>query len=252
MATHGAQIARCLVGEFGPKRTLVVAAHPDDEIVGLGGHLPYLAPTVCIVHATDGAPPWADASLAQRREDEALAALAVGGVSQRSLVRFGFSDQRLVDDAADFARRLRELIVAFAPELVLSAPFEGGHPDHDACAWAVASAVADTQAEHWEWASYHAAPDGAFVAGAFLEDTSLMESISLSAEAAALKRRMFECHASQRDILELFDVGTESFRRAPRYDFTQRPAKQMFYESRPWDMTFERFTQRLCHAQRGR
>ncbi len=36
-------------------RTMVIVAHPDDEIIGAGIHLE-LWPNLTIVHATDGAP----------------------------------------------------------------------------------------------------------------------------------------------------------------------------------------------------
>src|SRR5512133_2737573 len=81
-----------LCGEPGasPPSTLVVAAHPDDEVIGIGGQLARLGPRVHVLHVTDGAPrDMHDARVhgfdtrdayADARRRELLAALADAGI----------------------------------------------------------------------------------------------------------------------------------------------------------------------------
>jgi LmbE family N-acetylglucosaminyl deacetylase/glycosyltransferase involved in cell wall biosynthesis len=111
------------------ERLLVLAPHPDDEVIGCGGlvalHLAEERPVRVLV-ATDGAQA-GDASL---REDESRRALAhLGAHAQLEFLRF---PDRGLDDA--IAPTLREQLLAFRPDLVLvPSPIEI-HPDHFALA----------------------------------------------------------------------------------------------------------------------
>jgi len=63
----------------------------------------------------------------------------------------------------DLTCKLVGLIHRLQPTVILTHPYEGGHPDHDACSLAVRAALdsspeADT--ELWEFTSYHAGAAG--------------------------------------------------------------------------------------------
>ena len=111
------------------ERLLVLAPHPDDEVIGCGGvvaqHLRENRPVLVVV-ATDGA----QAGDAAAREEESRRALAtLGGAARIEFLRF--PDRALGDDAAD---RIREQLLAFRPDLILvPSPIEI-HPDHFALA----------------------------------------------------------------------------------------------------------------------
>lgn len=106
------------------ERLLVLAPHPDDEVIGCGGlvalHLRE-GRQVRVVVATDGTE-GGDGSV---REDESRRALARLGPAEIEFLRY--RDRTLDDSAADaVARELR----SFAPDLILvPAPIEI-HPDH--------------------------------------------------------------------------------------------------------------------------
>jgi LmbE family N-acetylglucosaminyl deacetylase/GT2 family glycosyltransferase len=132
-----------------PRRVLVLAPHPDDEALGLGGTLALHAArgdAVRIVVATDGAAGLAGAERAQRREirerESKLAAVELGVADVRFL---GFPDGELGSSPklhAALAAEVRD----FAPEAVyLPSPFEY-HGDHRALASVGASVIAESLA----------------------------------------------------------------------------------------------------------
>jgi LmbE family N-acetylglucosaminyl deacetylase/glycosyltransferase involved in cell wall biosynthesis len=106
------------------ERLLVLAPHPDDEVIGCGGlvaqHLRERR-SVRIVVATDGA----EAGERTVREEESRRGVARLGDAEVEFLRF--PDRSLGEDAAP---RIREHLLAFRPDLVLvPAPVEI-HPDH--------------------------------------------------------------------------------------------------------------------------
>jgi LmbE family N-acetylglucosaminyl deacetylase len=235
----------------GRPRALLVAAHPDDETIGAAARL-LTARDIHIVHITDGAPRnlcdaarcgFADASeYAGARRRELLAALAIAGVGPARASALDFADQEASFHLEEIAARLRELIAELRPALLLTHPYEGGHPDHDACAAAVHCAVRGMDLEVAEFASYHAVAGGPVCYG-FLADTRAPEiAITLTPEERAIKQRMFACFATQRETITQFPTDIERFRIAPAYDFSRPPHPgRLHYERHDWGMTGERF-----------
>ena len=111
------------------ERLLVLAPHPDDEVIGCGGvvaqHLRERR-AVRVVVATDGA----QGGAAAIREQESRRALALlGDTAEVEFLRF--PDRAFGHDAAP---RLRDELLSFRPDLILApSPIEI-HPDHLALA----------------------------------------------------------------------------------------------------------------------
>ncbi len=129
-----------LLGE----RLLVLAPHPDDEVIGCGGvvaqHLRD-GRTVRVVIATDGAeaaPGEQDREAYRaRREEESRRGLALLGGGEIHFLRF---PDRSLDDTV--APAIREHLLDFKPDLVLvPSPIEI-HPDHFALSRAFCDLIA--------------------------------------------------------------------------------------------------------------
>src|SRR3954454_17155891 len=129
---------------------LLVVAHPDDDILGAGALLARVR-GARIVYVTDGAPrdgrdarahgfsTPGDYAAARRRD--ALAALALADIPPHQTVWLDVADQEATFALERIVGLLRALIGAIRPAMLLTHPYEGGHPVHDAVAFAVPAAV---------------------------------------------------------------------------------------------------------------
>jgi LmbE family N-acetylglucosaminyl deacetylase len=177
------------------------------------------------------------------RRQEMIAALGVAGVPPDQIRPFGLADQEASLEMAYLTLRLVDLLRELRPAAVLTHPYEGGHPDHDATAFAVHCACARVPdpPEVYEFTSYHAAPPhpndaAAMEVGRFLGDHG--ERVELAAQWRERKSRMVNCYASQLHMLANFPIRAESYRRAPAYDFTQAPHPgKLFYENFNWGVS---------------
>jgi LmbE family N-acetylglucosaminyl deacetylase len=151
-------------------RVVVVAPHPDDEVLGVGGTLAVWAAAgteVAVVAVTDGegshpgSPTTTPAALAARRAEERRDALAVLGV-EAAVARLRLPDSAVA--AGDVADALGDLLRAGDTVVV---PVDGdGHPDHDAVAEVAAGAgvpVLGYAVWWWHWAEAGQLRPGAVV-----------------------------------------------------------------------------------------
>lgn len=225
-------------GEAGrsPRGVAIVAAHPDDETLGLGGRLSAI-PGLALVHLTDGAPrDLADArragcrtrgEYARARELELQRALVAAEAKIECRVRLGRVDQEAGLDLLELTEQLVPVLERV--ERVYTHPYEGGHPDHDAAAFAVQCACAQLERMRrpspvrLEFPSYFARAE-AVAFGVFWPDPQCPETVlPLDATQVARKRAALEQFVTQRAVIAPFPVEVERERPAPRYDFTAPP-----------------------------
>jgi len=233
-------------------RTLLIAAHPDDETIGAAVRISR-SREVEIVHVTDGAPAnpsdalaagfssARDYAAARRKETEC--ALAKAGVLPSSIQNLGFMDQQLSFYLEELTSRLVTLFDELQPHVVLTHAYEGGHPDHDSVAFAcsLAKELHERSNPAWsfdlvEFTGYHAA-DGGIRTYEFLPNVvETAPSSPLSAPERELKVSMLREFKSQaRTLAPFMDPEFELFRKAPAYDFSQPPhAGTLFYEHFEW------------------
>jgi len=182
-------------------RLVIVAPHPDDEVLGPGGTARRAADAgvpVRIVAVTDGgashpgSPTLRPDQLAARREAERVEALARLGLGGAEVVRLGLPDGAVAGAEPELTRRLSELL---APGDVCLATWAGdGHPDHEAVGRAAAAASAAAGAECVEfpiWMWHWAVPDDPRV------PWNRLRRVELPLRVAAAKHRAVEAFQTQ-------------------------------------------------------
>ncbi len=152
----------------GAEHAVVVAAHPDDEVLGIGGLLAGLAAAdvrLDLVWASDGegSHPGSTAPLvtrlAQLRRQESATALGRLGVRGYRAHHLGLPDGSVGGHEDELGQTLGDLV---RPGSLVLALWRGdGHPDHEACGRAAASAAATgggRLVEYPVWAWHWGAP----------------------------------------------------------------------------------------------
>lgn len=185
-----------LAGLASVRSAVLVAAHPDDEVLGAGGLISVLAASrarLRLVAVTDGershrgrASP---AALARRRTAETGSALRALGARAAEVVRLGLPDSGLASREDELTAALSPLLAGF--DLCL-APWERDkHPDHDAAGRAARRAAPAVVYYYPVWMWHWASPADPRVPW----DRALR--IPLPPRAAARKRAAISCFASQ-------------------------------------------------------
>lgn len=235
------ELVRWLIEDSAPGPLLVMAAHPDDETIALGGH-PHLLQHSLIVHVTDGAVRGRGdrEAYALARREELHRALSLAGVAPEKMWALGAPDQESMYHLPALSRMVESLIAKFEPRAIFTHPYEGGHPDHDSTAFLVHTAARAREIPIIEFTSYYHASLGhgpaEMCVGEFLpRDERPVVEVELNEKNCELKRRMMSCFASQEEMLRLFPIGVEKFRLAPEYDFRRPPHPGvLLYEDRGW------------------
>jgi len=180
------------------QRTVIVAPHPDDEILACGGLMLRLLEErreVVLVAVTDGAGShpgsrlWPPERLARERPRESREALRRLGAGAVDVQRLGLSDTRVVQQAS----RLQAWLERFLrPDDVVVTTWRGdGHPDHEACGRICAQAAGCGLLETPVWAWHWSWPGDARV------PWQRARRVVLTTSQLAAKRAAVEAHVSQ-------------------------------------------------------
>lgn len=173
------------------------------------------------------------------RRRELSKALGMVSVPAKNCTQFTFADKETYWNLGPLTEQLATLVGRLQPDLILSPAYEGGHPDHDAAAFAVAFVRQRARSfRHWEFPLYHANRRGRMITGEFISHPRRESVLCFSQEEKSLKSRMLACFKTQQDMVQRFQVDCERFRRAPVYDFTQPPHPgRLLYERWEWGIT---------------
>jgi len=184
----------------GARRAVIVAPHPEDQVLGTGGLLvefAYFGLDTQIIAVTDGeASQFAQqqitrAGMRDKRLTEAVQALTALGFDTESVQRLLIPDGQVCEHQDELARKLAALL---RPGDVVFTTWWDSHPDHAACNRAVeqavygrGSALREAPVCMWNWAD----PDDPLLP----HDRAVR--VSLGAEAVARKRRALNLFDSQ-------------------------------------------------------
>lgn len=178
---------------------VIIAAHPDDEVLGPGGIIAMLAAAgarLRVIAVTDGESSHGDRAdrpaLIRRRAAERQAALHALGAADAEIIRLGLPDAALDGRDADIAAALGGLVAGFDGAL---ASWAGdAHADHEAVGRAVARISHQLTGSAWffpVWMWHWARPADPRVPWRHAV------RVPLTPAAAARKRVALSCFTSQ-------------------------------------------------------
>jgi LmbE family N-acetylglucosaminyl deacetylase len=235
---------------------VVVVAHPDDETIGMGGRISCFE-SLTLVHTTNGAPnnslgilnagfnsPEAYSTTRFSELDQALRVLRA---QPRERLRWGYADGELVFHLVELTQRLQVQLRGVSA--VFTHAYEGGHPDHDACALAVQYAthrLRDSCVEplqRIEFTSYFSL-NKRLRAGSFWPDRhNPGYAARLTRDQRRRKTEGLKTFRTQEEVLKalrtqkwishMFGLQNEMYRYAPDYDF-RGPAPPLFWHYDAW------------------
>lgn len=224
-----------------PPSAYLLAAHPDDEVLGAAGWAWHLPGRLSVAFFTSGVPrdrrcfasgfDHPDVYGATRRaEAEAVWRCHPHAPS----LHFGpFADQGLFQQLEAAGDWLRHLLAADPPELILTPAYEGGHPDHDAASLLAAVLARAARIPVVEYALYRLAPSG-IVRQRFVGESPGR----LPSHLADCKRACLAGYGSQSAVLRDFSPEFESLRPLPRHDYARPPGdRPTLYEHWGWSMS---------------
>ncbi len=175
---------------------VILAAHPDDEVLGVGGTMSMLAAlgaSIRLIAVTDGEASHPRTTepeaLAERRAAETAAALLTLGAATAEVIRIRLPDTGLVARQDELETYVRALTDGFD---VCLAPWEKDvHADHEAVGRSARRACAAPVAFYPVWTWHWAVPGDARV------PWSSAVRVPLPVTVAARKHAAIKCFASQ-------------------------------------------------------
>lgn len=210
-------------------RAVVVAPHPDDEVLSVGGLLAQLARAatpVRVLAVTDGtashegSTQWPAARLQRERPQESARALDCLGIDA-PITRLALQDGRVGASLSTLSDRLTDLLTP--DDVVFTTWRRDGHPDHEATGEACAIASSRAGARLVEvpvWAWHWAAPGDARL------PWHSACRLALDADAASRKRRAVQAFVSQ--LQPDASTGAGPILRASTVERAHRPFEVMF------------------------
>ncbi len=157
------KLSHDVIRDFGAPKVLVLAPHPDDEILGCGGTLKQIIQNggkVRVIYLTDGSLGFNDSKrralrerieLAKTREQEATKAAKSLGIDD--LIFWRYKDGSLALNKTS-QRLMVEQIANYKPDIIFTPSFLDSNPDHTETARILAQALRNSEKTNLQIYSY--------------------------------------------------------------------------------------------------
>ncbi|MDD4616959.1 MAG: PIG-L family deacetylase [Alphaproteobacteria bacterium] len=212
------------------KRILILAAHPDDEVVGCAaciGRARTQGASVSVLYLTDGCIaretlwPWQrkrHARRVERRRNEAEDAATAMGILP---VGWGVRSAReLWPQLPQVFGEVQTAIAQFRPDQIWVPAYEGGNPDHDGLN--AVGAKLKQRLSVLEFSEYNFF-EGKVRSQTFAATDESTQVVSLTPAEKAFKKSMLEIYESERGNLSAICTHQETYRPLANYDYSLPP-----------------------------
>jgi LmbE family N-acetylglucosaminyl deacetylase len=206
------------MNEARARPVLVVFPHPDDEVFFCASLRQFIrgGGSVRLVYLTTGrlAPPG-------RRLRWLSRSLVAADLASIPVEILGFEDGACMSRMTEVRDELRRCMSRLDPRAVFTVAYEGGHPDHDACHWAVVKAADSSPGRPpvYEFPTYHRG-GRLFRAGVLLPEAGLVKRTPVREADLRRKAAVLRCHGlhgiALRYFLQLF-LDRREFSRGEPY-----------------------------------
>ncbi len=185
-------------------RTVIVAPHPDDEVLGCSWVLQQSP--VYIIHVTDGVPSWTVREdrqfIEHERIQESKAAWKVLGADVLDSMGLGFKDTAAWQSVEALADSLEQIVMQLGATRIYVPSLEQGHPDHDAChvaAGLVVSRVKHRVPDWYVYSLYGYRAGTTELCFGYLADSDYRDVrvVAASSEELSVKARSLACFKTQ-------------------------------------------------------
>ncbi|MCR8632412.1 PIG-L deacetylase family protein [Paenibacillus radicis (ex Xue et al. 2023)] len=219
---------------------LIIAAHPDDETIGMGLSIiqkKKLGQEVNVVVAVDGGKEEGTPNRetrVNRRMEESKSALRLAGLKDQEMIYLKYPDTNVSHSIEELYNDLLKIMKEKNPDEVYIQAWEAGNIDHDAVHFAAAQAAKSLKIleRTYEFTEYNALhqpklrnPQG--IGFAALTDLPGIK-VNASEEDINLKNKMLAQYSSE-GALSIFRDWPELYRQLPAHDYLKKPYEKQAY-----------------------
>ncbi|MCL2473760.1 MAG: PIG-L family deacetylase [Alphaproteobacteria bacterium] len=221
------------------QKILVLAAHPDDELVGCGISIKNnieMGNEVLVLFLTNGCIPveelwfwqkWKHSKAVARRLKEAQDVADILG-HKIKIAKENRPARKLWRGLNAAYNEVKQVIDEYEPSQIWVCAYEGGNPDHD-CLNAIGYKLHTEGFEVLEFAEYNY-KDGKKNYNTFIAFAKDAKVIELTKEESKFKKELYKKYTSEKGNLNL-GIKQESYRPIRKYDYHSPPHKgELWYE----------------------